>query len=54
MLLMPLSYSISHGIMLGTISYTLINLQTAPKGKRCSSVLIVLTLIFIARYLWMK
>ena len=49
MLLMPLAYSISDGIMLGIISYVLINACTG-KFKKISITLWVLAALFIARY----
>lgn len=52
MLLMPLTYSISEGIMLGMISYVLINLCTG-KFKKISATLWVLALLFILRYIFM-
>lgn len=52
MLLMPLTYSISEGIMLGMIAYVLINLCTG-KFKKISATLWVLALLFILRYIFM-
>lgn len=52
MLLMPLTYSISEGIMLGMLSYVLINLCTG-KFKKISTTLWVLALLFILRYIFM-
>lgn len=49
MLLMPLAYSISDGIMLGMISYVLFNACTG-KVKKISVVLWVLAVLFILRY----
>lgn len=52
MLLMPLTYSISEGIMLGMLSYVLINLCTG-KFKKISATLWILALLFILRYIFM-
>jgi AGZA family xanthine/uracil permease-like MFS transporter len=49
MLLMPLAYSISDGIMLGIICYVLINACTG-KFKKISIVLWILAVLFILRY----
>lgn len=49
MIAMPLSYSISDGIMFGVISYTLINALTG-KIKNVHWVMIVLTAIFLLKY----
>ena len=46
---MPLTYSISDGIMFGVISYTLINALTG-KIKNVHWVMIVLTVIFLLKY----
>lgn len=49
MLLMPLAYSISDGIMLGMITYTLLN-ALAGKLKKVSVMMWILAVIFILRY----
>lgn len=49
MLLMPLAYSISDGIMLGMITYTLLN-ALAGKLKKVSVMMWILALLFILRY----
>ena len=49
MLLMPLAYSISDGIMLGMITYTLLN-ALAGKLKKVSVMMWVLAALFILRY----
>lgn len=49
MLLMPLAYSISDGIMLGMITYTLLN-ALAGKLKKVSVMMWILTVLFILRY----
>lgn len=51
MLLMPLTYSISEGVMLGMIAYVLINLCTG-KFKKISATLWVLAALFILRYIF--
>jgi AGZA family xanthine/uracil permease-like MFS transporter len=52
MLLMPLCYSISDGIMLGTITYVLLNALTG-NGKKISYVLWALAILFVMRYTFM-
>lgn len=52
LLLMPLTYSISDGIMLGMISYVVINALTG-KFKKISVALWILAVLFIARYILM-
>lgn len=49
MLLMPLAYSISDGIMLGMITYTLLN-ALAGKLKKVSVMMWVLAVLFVLRY----
>ena len=49
MLLMPLAYSISDGIMLGMITYTLLN-ALAGKLKKISVMMWILAVLFILRY----
>ena len=49
MLLMPLAYSISDGIMLGMITYTLLN-ALAGKLKNVSVMMWILAVLFILRY----
>ncbi len=49
MLLMPLAYSISDGIMLGMITYTLLN-ALAGKLKKVSVMMWILAALFILRY----
>lgn len=50
--LMPLTYSISHGIMIGTISYVIINACTG-KMKKTNAVLWVLAILFVLRYIFL-
>ncbi len=53
MLLMPLAYSISDGIMLGMISYVVINALTG-KFKKVSVTMWILAVLFVLRYLLMR
>ena len=49
---MPLAYSISEGITIGVISWTLINLLTGKaKEKKISIVMYILTVLFILKYI---
>lgn len=52
MILMPLTYSISEGIMIGMVSYVLVNL-CCGKLKKISPTLGVLAALFILRYAFM-
>lgn len=48
---MPLAYSISEGIAIGVISYTVINLFTGKENrKKITPLMYVLTLLFILKY----
>ena len=49
---MPLTYSISEGIMFGVISYVVINLFSG-KAKKIHPVMYILALVFIAKYAFM-
>ena len=53
MLLMPLAYSISDGIMLGMISYVVINALTG-KSKKVSVTMWILAILFVLRYVLMR
>lgn len=53
MLLMPLAYSISDGIMLGMISYVAINALTG-KFKKVSVTMWILAVLFVLRYVLMR
>lgn len=53
MLLMPLAYSISDGIMLGMISYVVINALTG-KFKKVSVTVWILAVLFVLRYVLMR
>ena len=50
--MMPLAYSIAHGILLGMISYVVINACTG-KFKKISPTMWVLAVLFILRYIFM-
>lgn len=51
---MPLAYSISEGISIGIISWTLINLLTGKaKEKKISVLMYVLTILFILKYIFL-
>ena len=51
---MPLAYSISEGIAVGVISWTLINLITGKaKEKKISILMYVLTVLFILKYIFL-
>ena len=50
--LMPLTYSISHGIMIGTIAYVVINACTG-KLKNTNVVLWILAVLFVLRYIFL-
>lgn len=48
---MPLTYSISEGIAIGVISYTVLGLLTGKyKEKKLSALMIVLAILFVANY----
>ena len=51
-LCMPLMYSISEGIAIGVISYTLINV-CCGKAKKVTPLMYVLTVLFIAKYVFL-
>ncbi len=53
-LFMPLAYSISEGIAIGVISWTLINLITGKaKEKKINIVMYILTVLFILKYIFL-
>ena len=53
-LAMPLAYSISEGIAIGVISWTLVNLITGKaKEKKISILMYVLTILFVAKYIFL-
>lgn len=50
---MPFMYSISEGIAIGVISYTILNLITGQfKKKKMSKLLYILTILFILKYIF--
>lgn len=51
-LFMPLAYSISEGIAVGVISYTLINV-ICGKSKKLTPLMYVLTVLFICKYIFL-
>ena len=53
-LVMPLAYSISEGIAIGIISWTLINVLTGKaKEKNITPLMYVLTVLFILKYIFL-
>ena len=48
---MPLSYSISNGILLGMISYTIINILCG-KRKNITPTLLILSILFVLKYIY--
>jgi len=50
--MMPLTYSIAHGIMIGMITYVAINACTG-KVKKINPTMWVLTVLFVCRYIFM-
>ncbi|MBR6769959.1 MAG: NCS2 family permease [Lachnospiraceae bacterium] len=51
---MPLAYSISEGISIGVISWTIINLITGKaKEKKISVLMYILTVLFILKYIFL-
>lgn len=51
---MPLAYSISEGIAIGVISWTLLNLLTGKaRNKKISILMYVLTVLFILKYIFL-
>lgn len=51
-LFMPMAYSISEGIAIGVISYTLINL-ICGKSKKITPLMYVLSVLFICKYIFL-
>ncbi|GMQ62342.1 NCS2 family permease [Vallitalea maricola] len=49
-LVMPLTYSISEGIVFGVVSYTIINL-CVNKGKKVHPIMYVLSVLFVLKYI---
>ena len=52
MILMPMTYSISHGILIGLIAYVVLNLCTGKKEK-VSWFMIVLAILFVLKYIFL-
>jgi len=52
MVAMPLMYSISEGIAIGTISYVLINLFTG-KSKKIQPLMYILAVLFVCKYIFL-
>ncbi len=51
---MPFAYSISEGIAIGVISYTVINLFTGKaREKKISILMYILTLLFVCKYIFL-
>lgn len=51
-IMMPLTYSISHGILLGMISYVIINMLCG-KFKKITVMMYILTILFILKYIFL-
>lgn len=51
-IMMPLTYSISHGILLGMISYVFINMLCG-KFKKITVMMYILTILFILKYIFL-
>ena len=51
-IMMPLTYSISHGILLGMISYVLINILCG-KFKKITVTMYILAVMFILKYIFL-
>jgi AGZA family xanthine/uracil permease-like MFS transporter len=53
-LFMPIMYSISEGIVIGVISYTVLVLVTGKaKEKKLSPLMYVLSILFICKYIFL-
>ena len=52
MIMMPMAYSISEGIMLGMVTYVVIN-ACSGKARKVSVSLWILAALFVARYVYM-
>lgn len=50
-IMMPLTYSISNGILLGMITYVLMNIITG-KFKKVTPVMIILAILFVLKYIF--
>ena len=51
MIMMPLTYSISNGILIGMITYVLMNM-ICGKFKKLSPAMYILAVMFILKYIW--
>ncbi|MBR5001951.1 MAG: NCS2 family permease, partial [Bacteroidaceae bacterium] len=51
MVMMPLTYSISNGILLGMITYVLMNI-VCGNFKKITSVMYILTVLFILKFIF--
>ena len=51
LIMMPLTYSIANGILLGMITYVLMNLVTG-KAKKLSPIMYILAVLFILKYIF--
>ena len=51
MIMMPLTYSISNGILLGIIAYVLMNM-ICGKFKKLSPAMYILAVLFILKYIF--
>lgn len=51
-IMMPLTYSISHGILLGTISYVVINMLCG-KFKKMTVMIYILAVLFVMKYIFL-
>ena len=51
LIMMPLTYSISNGILLGMITYVLMNLVTG-KAKKLSPVMYILAVLFVLKFIF--
>jgi len=51
MIMMPLTYSISNGILLGMIAYVLMNM-ICGKFKKLSPAIYILAILFILKYIF--
>ena len=52
MILMPVTYSISNGILLGLISYVVLNICSG-KAKKVSWFMAVLALLFVLKFIFL-
>ena len=52
MIIMPLSFSITEGIAFGFISYSLLKIFSG-KAKEVNRIIYLISLLFIARYIWL-